>query len=760
MHRRFAPVARSSAAKLGLVGLVVVALSTSALPASAAGAPSAITVCASGCEHTSIQDAIDAASDGDTVTVEAGNYSGELVITKADLTLQGAQAGVDARSRSGDESVITAGRIQLSASNITVKGFTLTGATHGADSSAAIWGTGIEGTQILDNIIEDSFMGVQFTNSGGSTMAVVRHNVFSNNNVGTNSGSGVFMLGSSSESSNTNISIVDNTFSGHVNAAINVNGHNATISGNTSSGDSTFAVIANSSNITITDNVATGDPGGHGILLGRGNDGVTISGNTLNSVATNNTSAVRVSADFGTVLSKNYTIHNNIVTGSWRYAIRVSDDAYSGEVVDAQNNAFSSRILNSDPAVSVDATRNWWGSAEPDFETVVSGNVSYDPWFTSSAMNVLSSSVSTTSTVTVSPSGSAVTGDPVTVTGTVSPSTAVGTIEILDGTTRLDEGTATDGVFTVDTSALAVGSHSLTATFTPANVENFQASTSAAVAFSVNAPSVSTTSTVSVLPSGSALAGAAVTVTGTVSPSAAVGSIAILDGTTRLGGGAVAGGVFTVDTSALVVGSHSLTAKFTPANAENYQASSSAAIAFSVNEQELPAELPWANTDQLEVDIELAGLDVSGTTDSFVPSGDTTDNPLDSLDVSKTFSGTLPWSDGVDSFVDVYAYSHHPAFLGTFPVVGGLVQITGVDLSALEEGGHHLVFVGQTSGTVSVMAVTVKLPPDAAAAVPAGSVSLLSSTGADPAVPIGAAGILLLLGLGLLIVAARRRRRA
>ena len=255
-------------------------------------------------------------------------------------------------------------------------------------------------------------------------------------------------------------------------------------------------------------------------------------------------------------------------------------------------------------------------------------------------------------------------------------------------------------------------------------------------------PSVST-STVAVSPSGSALTGTAVTVTGTVSPAAAVGTIKILDDGISLGEGTATGGVFTVVTSALAVGSHSLTAKFTPANAENYQASTSTAVTFSVNKKELPADPPSTNTDQLEVLIETQDLDVSGTTDSFVPSGDTTDNPLDSLDVSKTFSGTLPWSDGADSFVDVYAYSS-PVFLGTFPVVNGKVQITGIDLSALQAGGHHLVFVGQTSETVSVMAIVVEKGG-------------LAVTGVDPAVPIGAAGILLLLGLGLLIVVARRR---
>ena len=89
-------------------------------------------------------------------------------------------------------------------------------------------------------------------------------------------------------------------------------------------------------------------------------------------------------------------------------------------------------------------------------------------------------------------------------------------------------------------------------------------------------------------------------------------------------------------------------------------------------------------------------------------------------------------------------------------MVNGKVQITGVDLPALAAGGLRLVFVGQTSGTVSVMAVTV-VAPEAAAVVPASVSSVLSSTGVDPAIPIGAAGILLLLGLGLLIVVDRRR---
>ncbi|WP_158253229.1 Ig-like domain repeat protein [Cryobacterium sp. N19] len=337
-----------------------------------------------------------------------------------------------------------------------------------------------------------------------------------------------------------------------------------------------------------------------------------------------------------------------------------------------------------------------------------------------------------------------------TITGTTDAS--VGTIvTVTVAGQTLTTTVQTGGTWSVMPGPLTVGTNAVVVSVTDPALNTGTASQTLMIM-----PGVSTSSTVSVSPSGSALAGTAVAVTGTVSPVTAIGSIEIFDGTTSLGEGDVTDGVFTLETSALAVGNHSFTAMFTPTNVESYLASTSAAVTFSVNKKELPVEPPSTSTEQLEVLIETQNLDVPGTTDSFVPSGDTTNNALDSLDVSKLFSGTLPWSDGADSFVDVYAYSS-PVFLGTFPVVNGVVQITGVDLSALEAGGHNLVFVGQTSGTVSVMAVTVAAPV-AAPVIPARSSSGLAVTGVDPAVSIGAAGILLLLGLGSLIPVARRRR--
>lgn len=321
-----------------------------------AAAVPVITVCASGCDATTIQGAVDLATAGDTIEVAAGTYTEVVNLDKADLVLRGAQGGVDARSRSGaTETVLLAGQFKLLADGITIDGFTM---DMNSTATSAVQGTGISGTQILNNIVENGTQGVVFDNPGPAA-ALVKHNVFRDN-----SGNGIQMFGLGDSQ---NVSIIENDFSGGHGAAVNVIGQHVLISGNTSTEDFTFLVLTDSSDVTVTHNTVTDADAGSGIFLGLGNDGVTISDNTLDSDAapSDGTSAIRLSTAFGGPgASTDYTITDNVMTGGWSYAIRASDGAYDG-ILAPRSNQFGMIVANddADPANAIDARDNWWDPA-------------------------------------------------------------------------------------------------------------------------------------------------------------------------------------------------------------------------------------------------------------------------------------------------------------------------------------------------------------------------------------------------------------
>lgn len=76
------------------------------------------------------------------------------------------------------------------------------------------------------------------------------------------------------------------------------------------------------------------------------------------------------------------------------------------------------------------------------------------------------------------------------------------------------------------------------------------------------------------------------------------------------------------------------------------------------------------------------------------------------------------------------------------------------DLRSLGLGEHHLVFVGQTSQHIAVIAITVTSIADDTAAK-----SELAGTGSAIAGPLGIAALLLLLGTELVLIPPRLWRR-
>jgi hypothetical protein len=95
--------------------------------------------------YTTIQAAIDAASEGDTIVVAAGDYAENLVITKNGITLEGAP-GRATTIRPGSSDATDGNLITVRADGVTIRGFTLDGANAALDagSSGVVLPDGVE----------------------------------------------------------------------------------------------------------------------------------------------------------------------------------------------------------------------------------------------------------------------------------------------------------------------------------------------------------------------------------------------------------------------------------------------------------------------------------------------------------------------------------------------------------------------------------------------------------------------------------------
>jgi hypothetical protein len=211
-------------------------------------------------------------------------------------------------------------------------------------------------------------------------------------------------------------------------------------------------------------------------------------------------------------------------------------------------------------------------------------------------LQVIGSPFSTTITLfsNINPSSY---GQSVTFTSVVSPSSATGTVTFFDGSTSIGtaalgpsapvSGGVGSGTAILTTSALLPGTHSITARYNGDN--NYNPSSSSNVVLQVIGSPFSTTITLfsNINPSSY---GQSVTFTSVVSPSSATGTVTFFDGSTSIGtaplgpsapvSGGVGSGTAILTTSALLPGTHSITARY---NGDNRYASSVAALVQIVN---------------------------------------------------------------------------------------------------------------------------------------------------------------------------------
>jgi len=318
-----------------------------------------------------IQDAIDTATTGDTISVAAGTYTEDLTVDE-ELTLQsvaGAATTIIHTAGSPNDIVL------ITAANVTIDGFTIegagvaSGACNGIDVRAS-------GFTIQNNVFTDIYHDAIFT--GDTATAITAGLIDDNMLTGMGTSAAAYRAAINVESNANAISgvtVSDNTLSaygGTESAGIQVaegagEVSSITVSGNTI-GTSSFGIATwNDAAATFTGNTVTGCDVGVDIYGDNATliPAFTLSGNTIN----NSTSyGIRVRTDSRHLTGAGTVIKYNTITGNG-----------DGVAVVCGGN------VNSAPVASY----NWWGSATGPAITAtnpggagdsVSANVTYEPW--------------------------------------------------------------------------------------------------------------------------------------------------------------------------------------------------------------------------------------------------------------------------------------------------------------------------------------------------------------------------------------------
>jgi len=375
--------------------------------------------------HRTIQSAVTAAAAGDIVKVCPGAYPESVIVpsSKSDLQIQGAKVGVDARSaartNSHEESIVnppeapTAPSQQapvgfsIEADGVVVDGFTISGSVP-VSGQQLPQGEGVRtfktasGYRILNNIITGKTLGI-YLNSSGARLTEVRQNLITQNNKTcppdspcAATGNGIY-----SDDGLIRATIADNRISGQENAAIVITGTATTtqsvitISGNEVVPDADdmtadrgvflFRVTGSSS---VTGNaIAAGE--GSGLVLGGGNDGITITDNRIRDrtgSGVNVQNAAQFAANRNIVVSGNLLQNNNVGISTAPPVSTTATGSFDPATFDVHANRIVGNALgldNDDPARALDAANNWWGcNAGPsrlgcDF---AQGSVTTSPW--------------------------------------------------------------------------------------------------------------------------------------------------------------------------------------------------------------------------------------------------------------------------------------------------------------------------------------------------------------------------------------------
>ncbi|TVR85437.1 MAG: hypothetical protein EA411_12925, partial [Saprospirales bacterium] len=117
-----------------------------------------ITVCASGCDHETIQAAIDAADELDIIEVGPGTYEEAIDLNVEGITLQ-SEDGASETTIKGTGSAASAATVRITADNVTIDGFTID--NENAEAGCISGGNDAADALIKNNVLINSARGVR-----------------------------------------------------------------------------------------------------------------------------------------------------------------------------------------------------------------------------------------------------------------------------------------------------------------------------------------------------------------------------------------------------------------------------------------------------------------------------------------------------------------------------------------------------------------------------------------------------------------------
>jgi hypothetical protein len=267
-------------------------------------------------------------------------------------------------------------------------------------------------------------------------------------------------------------------------------------------------------------------------------------------------------------------------------------------------------------------------------------------------------------------------GQSVTLTARVSPSQATGTVTFEDGSTILGTGSLNSGAATFTLSALAPGSHSLTAIY--GGDTDDSGSASPALPEIVNG---TVTASIALTSSQSpSQYGQSVTLTAAVSPAAATGSVTFYDGVTVLGAKRLVNGQAAISSILLASGARSLRAYYS--GDSTYAANTSTALTQTV------ATVP-------QYGLQTVGHYLDGSSGNSVAVGDFNGDGKADLIVAGTFLNVL-LGNGDGTF---QAAASSPTGGAGSVAVGDFNGDGNTDVAVASYNGAVAVLLGNGDGT-------------------------------------------------------------